>query len=83
MKEINEAKIKYITLTGGEGTGYINVDTGIGVDKHTDVPVKVFWSNEDGKYYEEVVYIPKMPAKEPVPFVRVQPKRLTRKQRRK
>lgn len=95
---VDFAKVTYRTKDGYVTQAYIDVNTGYGENKHTDIPVKVEFSEEENIWLQvddwewrwdsfNAQWIPEAPEgwvpPERVPFVRTQPRRLTRRQRRK
>ena len=38
---MSDAKVAYRRRDGGQGTAYVDEETGDGVDKHTDIPVQL------------------------------------------
>ena len=94
---VDFAKVTYRTKDGYVTQAYIDVNTGYGENKHAGMPVKVEFSEEDDIWIQvddwewrwdsfNAQWIPEAPEgrtpPERVPFVRTQPKRLTRRQRR-
>lgn len=95
---VDFAKVTYRQKDGVVTQAYIDVNTGYGENRHTDIPVQVKWSDEEDIWLQvddwewvwdefNGMFIPKPPPgwtpPEKPPFVRTQPKRLTRRQRRK
>lgn len=48
----NSAKVSYVKTTGQISTAYIDTETGVGEDKYSDEPVKVFWNEGLQNWYE-------------------------------
>ena len=93
---VDFAKVTYRAKDGYVTQAYIDANTGNGENKHTGEPVHVEWSDEEDIWLrtDDIewtmdertgVWIPKMPPgwtpPEKEPFVRTQPKLLTRRQR--
>jgi len=47
-----ESKISYRTMAGYVSKAYVDIKTGIGTDKHSDVPVRVVWSDKHDTWVE-------------------------------
>ena len=79
----DQIKITYRRLEGGLSKAYVSESLLEGTNKWTEELVKVHWSTEEGIYVEEEWLLPVVPARIIPPHIRVQPKKLTRAQRRK
>lgn len=94
---VDFAKVTYRTKDGYVTQAYIDLNTGLGDSKHSGIPVKVEWSDEENIWLQvddwewkwdefQGMWIPVPPPgwqpTVPPPFVRTQPKRMTRRQRR-
>ena len=48
----DQIKVSYLTRTGYQSTAYVDEKTFEGVDKHSDVPLQLEWSDEQDTYVQ-------------------------------
>jgi len=52
MAEPDIGKVGYTTKTGGQSKAYIDMETGMGTDKHSDVEVILYWDEALEKWIQ-------------------------------